>query len=288
MYMRKRIFTTVIVMFYFLMTHPSTAQLKVNAGTDQGGCASKLNTLKLGGAPTAEGGTAPYEYHWKILNKGNLMASSYLSDTTSANPSVLSGNDTLIFRLSVKDAAGITGSDTVNILISTYKWILQEFRSNISSGDTLALNHGIGGGIKPFKYRWSPAYNISDTTSEFPKVWPDKDINYQLTILDSLECIATSTYKVSVKITGTDNRNERQKMLVYPVPVEDRTIISFTGARDEISEVQIFNSYGELVNSGTFTNDYEVGERLKVPGIYEYKIIGQGGLTGSGKLIRIH
>jgi hypothetical protein len=83
------------------------AQLTVNAGNDTTVCAG--SPVVLGGAPTVNGGTAPYSYYWSP-NVG-------LSCDTCANP-VATANANSNYVLMVVDAIGDTISDTIGIAVN--------------------------------------------------------------------------------------------------------------------------------------------------------------------------
>lgn len=64
-------------------------------------------TVSLGGAPVASGGTEPYTYSW--------TPSENLSDPTSATPAVTSADDDEIYTLKVTDDAGCQATDNVTV-----------------------------------------------------------------------------------------------------------------------------------------------------------------------------
>ncbi|MCB9231606.1 MAG: hypothetical protein H6581_08085 [Bacteroidia bacterium] len=77
-----------------------------DAGLDTSGCPP--DTAVLGGNPAASGGTGPYTYSWSPANN--------LSSTSVANPTVVYSG--LTYTLSVTDANGCVGTDSVDVSFS--------------------------------------------------------------------------------------------------------------------------------------------------------------------------
>lgn len=92
-------------------TAPVTVTVNPNpvasAGVDQNLLLVAGNSLTLGGAPTASGGTTPYTYQWLPI--------AGLSNGTVANPIVSNINNNTTYNLLVIDANGCADTDTVNV-----------------------------------------------------------------------------------------------------------------------------------------------------------------------------
>lgn len=82
-------------------------QLVASAGTDHNVC--RVDTVQLGGSPSASGGTAGYQYSWST--------SGAISSTTDPNP-VGNCNVTTDFILTVTDTNNCTSIDTATVNIS--------------------------------------------------------------------------------------------------------------------------------------------------------------------------
>ena len=70
--------------------------------------------IVLGGAPSAQGGLAPYLYQW--------IPEDYLNDPTLPNP-IFSGTSFTEYLLLVTDSRGCISSDSIQILITSSKHI---------------------------------------------------------------------------------------------------------------------------------------------------------------------
>ncbi len=84
-------------------------QLLVDAGADQ--TIAVGQTIQLGGAPTATGGTAPFTYAWS--------PASGLNDASAQNP-LATPEATTTYVLTVSDSKGCTIADTVTITVHEF------------------------------------------------------------------------------------------------------------------------------------------------------------------------
>lgn len=78
-----------------------------SAGVDQNLLLVAGNSVAIGGAPTANGGSTPYTYQW--------LPVAGLNNSTTANPVVSGINNATTYTLLVSDANGCTDRDTVTI-----------------------------------------------------------------------------------------------------------------------------------------------------------------------------
>jgi gliding motility-associated-like protein len=119
--------------------------------------------------------------------------------------------------------------------------------------DTLSGSGSGGSGI--FRYRWEPASLIPDNTSPEPlTVSLFSDTNFILTVTDSLSgCKATDTIRISII---KKNSNEFDCIVVHNVITPNGDGLNDTWIIDCIenypdNKVQIFNIWGDLINSFT-------------------------------------
>ncbi|MCX7930013.1 MAG: hypothetical protein N2663_04770, partial [Chlorobi bacterium] len=123
------------------------AQVIVDAGKDtlqlcQG------QTAQLGGSPTALGGRAPYRYQWD--------PPLGLSDPTSPNPLVTALRSNQRYVLTVTDADGASGRDTVLLLMSIPPRITAGGAIEVCVGQNVVLGGTptAFGGQQPYRYEW--------------------------------------------------------------------------------------------------------------------------------------
>jgi hypothetical protein len=288
----KHIFT---FLFLSIISFSSLAQLTVDAGPDRAFCPDDLkNQLNLlAQDPIVSGGTAPYTYSWsttlRLSPRLVFYASSFLSDTTLANPILKEFyGDGLRFELKVTDSEGNTATDSLMVRFSNFAILLVEVRDHISMGDTLTLSDVISGGIPPFKFAWSPNYNISDTTVRHPKASPKVDTNYKLVITDSVGCKAHGTHKVFVTTTSTMNPSNSEFLSkVVPNPVSYQSIIHFANANNSKVLIRVIDAMGNLVlEESVIGEQYSLVSKIKHKGSYIYTISNESGLITQGKFVK--
>jgi hypothetical protein len=85
-----------------------------------------------------------------------FTASDFLDDTTSANPTVISSGENLIFKLTVIDSKSNICTDSVNVRFSIFGTHLGTCNYVIQHGDSVFLSnfHNVLGGISPVNYLW--------------------------------------------------------------------------------------------------------------------------------------
>jgi hypothetical protein len=288
----KHIFT---FLFLSVISFSSLAQLTVDAGPVRAFCEDDLkNQLNLlAEDPIVSGGTAPYTYSWSttISLSPTLVfhASSFLSDTTLANPILKeSYGNSLSFELKITDSEGNTATDSLIVKFSSFMILTVEVRDHISLGDTLTLRDVISGGIPPLKFAWSPNYNIADTTVRHPKASPRVDTNYGLVITDSVGCKVYGTHRVFVTTNSTTNPSNSEFLSkVVPNPVSDQSIIHFSNATNSEVLIRVIDAMGNLVlEESVIGEQYSLVSKIRHKGSYIYTISNESGLITQGKFVK--
>lgn len=159
-------------------------EVGVDAGADASFCANASTTL--GGSPSASGGVGPYSYVWS--------PAAGLSSPVDANP-VASPSNTTTYVLTVTDALGCVGSDSV--LITPGPAVVADAGPdlNICSGnnDVLGGSPSGSGGTGLLTYNWSPQTYLSSATVANPTVTPAAALNYVLSVMDANGCMDMDT-----------------------------------------------------------------------------------------------
>ena len=278
-----------------LLTSDIFGQLHVDAGNDTILCVGLLgvDTIEIGGNPTASGGVEPYLYSWSTdysIGYLSFPASLFLDDTTKSNPRLInSAEGTIKFKLTVIDNIGTQANDSISIRFSSYIYLAMDCIYFINQGDTINLWGNMGGGIEPLTYIWYPNYNISDTLVASPKAWPDTTTNYYVYATDSIGCISdTSTCWVSVNTSGINSTYKNLSYSsVFPNPINENSTISLDSFNTNNLSIHIVNAIGQVVLVDVLTtNTYLIGDKIFYPGIYNYVIKNNSEIISHGRFIK--
>jgi hypothetical protein len=177
-----------------------------DAGSDVTMVSCSADSMRLGGFPTASGGTAPYTYAWSPIT--GLRPSS-----VEANPYAGNIGSTTVYNLLVTDSNGCSASDNVVVFIvpSTLNVVISPGGSRswcAGTNDSVSLVANITGGAAPFGYQWF-GYRISPTTTQVTSVSPDTAGTYVYTVVvtDANGCQTSDTILVTVRPTITISMN---------------------------------------------------------------------------------
>lgn len=244
-----------------------------------------------------ENGKAPYTFKWEsdpyIIGKQTLYTSYFLEDTTVQNPVIKNptpGTDSLLLRLTVTDADGNTCTDSMLVYFSMFGILTVDTYWNIQPGDTVTIFPATGGGFGPYTYTWYPNYNISDTTTGSPLIWPEVDTLYHVRVVDAKGCVSSFNiiWNIYVRPTSVINRLSASEDLfsVYPNPVTDQTLIQ---VKENVSDVKIrmLDIQGKMIwQSESGEKMMEIGRILKSPGTYLVWLKDADGRHSFKKVIR--
>jgi len=118
-----------------------------------------LTTVKLGGAPTGSGGTAPLKYQW--------IPNTNLNSDTLANPDHHVNVGSNYYRVTVTDVNGCFGKDSVLVTGNPLPIAKAGKDTTICNGTTTILG-GTPTGPLGSTYRWRPSNYVSDSTIANP------------------------------------------------------------------------------------------------------------------------
>ena len=188
--MRKMI-AAVCVLASWNVVH---AQIVVDAGKDtlqlcQG------QTAQLGGSPTALGGRAPYRYQWD--------PPAGLDDPSAPNPTVTAFRSMQRYVLTVTDADGAIGRDTVLVMMYSPPRITAGGTIEVCVGQDVVLGGAptAYGGLQPYQFEWFglPA-TTQNSTSSNPTFRADRvqQLTVVLRVRDGRGCDAFDTARINV------------------------------------------------------------------------------------------
>ncbi len=167
------------------------SMLVADAGPDQTACLG--GTIRLGGNPSVNGGTAPYTYNWE--------PTTGLNDPTSANP-IASPTSTTTYLLTVTDAAGFEDGDVVTVTVSSLPAPVANAGSDkfVLTGQSVTIggNPTATGGTSPYTYQWTPSTGLSSATSANPTATVTATMTYVVAVTDVNGCTDTDTVIVSL------------------------------------------------------------------------------------------
>lgn len=187
--------------------------------------------------------------------------------------------------INVTDGSGNTCMDSMMYSYSMFEMTLEDRRSFISKGDTTSIHSNVKSGFAPYTYKWSPNYNISDTTANAPFVWPEHDQWYQCTVTDSKGCqFILGPWIVMVSTTNIEEQKSGI-FKVYPNPVDGTLSFECVSISLHNVVVDIADVNGQSVINEKLNNDcIDVNPLPK--GVYYYTLSNQDQIIHSGSFIK--
>lgn len=253
-----------------------------------------MDTVQIGGNPTASGGTAPYTYIWETswtVGSWTYTASDFLNDTTLANPSIIYPGENLTFFLTVIDSESNICTDSVFVGFTNFGTHLGYVTYNIQQGDSIFLTgmENVFGGFPPYRYLWRPNHGLSDSTSLSFWAKPDTSVAYYLALTDSSGCTAVGTpvYFVNVAPSSIDQpKNAKIRVSAFPNPANDQITFLVEGDTSETLLFEIFDNQGRLIHSVTTKGKaLNIKTEILNGGMNFYKISCEEKIIGQGKII---
>jgi hypothetical protein len=231
---------------------PPTAR----AGADTALCAG--SSVRIGGAPL--GGRAPFAYAWSPA-KG---LDSRTASTPTARP-----DSTTAYVVTVTDANGCIGTDTVVVTINRAPVLDPVTDYEICAGDSATLGVTITSGVGPYRYRWAPATGLSSATDAAPRAAPATTTSYRVTVTDANGCSTTSD-AMSVTVGSTLRTRITASRSPRLCPGDSVTL-----------DAGEFASY--LWSNGATSRTITVGS----PGVFSVAITSATGCEGSSDTVRV-
>lgn len=254
--------------------------LTTDAGKDTVFCSSLPDSIELGGQPAASGGSGGYQFKWDIYpkpyvpysNAPNLKyyASDFISDSSTANPLLIRtipSNDKgpIYFILSVVDDSGNVAIDSVKYW--WVNWTVSTINSMVVTypGDTQTITpNGFNGGILPYTFDWGESPNIIGERYDY-NVYTDVFVPSRQVIIPESPSPKWYGLMVTDSLGCSTWIGAYQGFIIEPVGMKDEfsrgsARIRVSGqtvevdAAQQISDVSIFNTAGQLLSSESKCN----------------------------------
>jgi hypothetical protein len=278
------------------------SQVISDAGPERVVCVGfpAMDTITIGGSPSATGGTPPYTYTWETeytqslgSHTFNFTASDFLNDTTLANPKIIHAiGDTIQFRLIVTDSENNISIDTTIVYYAYFATHLGYTDITINQGDSIFLYgwENIFGGFPPYEYLWRPNHGLSDSTSLAFWAKPEYSVAYYMTLTDSAGCVVTGApvyYVNVVPLNVEEFENQNSLVKIYPNPVSNYLNINIDRRIQGKFTFRLFFSNGKITEEKIFQeNEFKI-DLLNYPrGIYIYEIINNKDFSEQGRIVK--
>lgn len=168
-----------------------------------------------------------------------------LDDPNIANPKyVVSGSR--IFTVTVTDANGCTGTDTVEITQAgtPNTWAGQD-QTITGVGDSVQL-----AGAGATTYEWSPATGLSCTSCPDPMASPAVTTTYTVTGFNAAGCSREDMVTVFVNIVGVEDQLPDNVVIhpIYPNPVSDQLVLEYELLQAANTKVELLSMEGKVLS----------------------------------------
>lgn len=192
-------------------------------------------------------------------------------------------------NLMVIDAKGDFSYDEVKVKVSSDAMTTDQKVKYISKGQSVQLYSLYQGGFPPYKYFWTPNYNISDTNAAKPIVKPDTSLTYFVQIVDSKGCIGPrDNFTIYLYPTSLKELNsESFAFEIIPNPVSDISTLKFNHqnlAQVRISITDMAGHELKLLEPNGY-GEYQIHSSDFKLGIYLVQVYEENNLVGCRRII---
>lgn len=184
--------------------------LLADAGPDKSICAGQSSGVLIGGQPTVQGGTLPYNIQWTPVSGLN----SFTIQNPTANPT-----STTTYVILVSDALGCVSSDSMVLTANPQVTVAVSYSDSvICAGTCIALggNPTASGGTAGYTYTWNPGTGLNSITASNPVACPQITTTYGITVTDNVGCSSSTTQTITVNPNPTANAGPDKSMTQCP------------------------------------------------------------------------
>jgi len=143
----------------------------------------------------------------------------------------------------------------------------------INEGESSQLTALVMGGAGNYSWLWEPAETLDYPLSCCPIATPtEPETTYKVTVTDALGYTVSGEVTVTIR-NWSVSENDLESLKVYPNPNNGNFTIKANGKVN----YQIFNSVGQLVMSGNFTDETQIKAEGLNQGVYFLQLIGEQG-----------
>ncbi len=176
-----------------------------------------------------QGGTGPFSYLWNDGRNGSLL------DSLGAG----------IYALTVSDSNGCTADTSITLTSSA--------AFSVDLGPDITIDAGAELTITPvvnppgnYQFIWKPGRGLSDSLSEIVIASPKQSTTYILTVINADGCTASDSIAVNIRpsvLVGLPN--------AFSPNGDGINDLFFVHPAVEISEIRIYDRWGQLIYLGT-------------------------------------
>jgi len=267
--------------------------LVVDAGKDTNYCIgfySELDTIHIGGKPTAKGGVAPYKYEWTVYSTITHKPSTVLYDNNIDHDSIIAApsnfiarlNDIYVFKITVTDANGIKVSDSTVIGLSMIYMGASIGHDPFILNEVSDMGVLIDGGVPPLSYKWTPSIGLSNDTIQFPKVFVTSvPIKYSVELTDKIGCKSSDA-----TITDIKNGDLKIGFVSFKNPILNSGTLNFTS--DLLGSILQVYSVNGVLQYQMKVEDLSIplGSLIPTAGVYFYRVTTPLGKLITGRFVR--
>lgn len=160
-----------------------------HAGPDQTLCFG-VDSIAIGGSPTASGSMSPYNYHWTGAGLGSIGVANPMAGPSSSG----------YYVVTVQDAAGCESVDSVLLDLNPSLFASAGNDTVLCQGAQVVLGGAPSGsgGSGAFTYSWTPSAGLNNASAANPTASPSASGSYVLTVQDGVGCDAKDTVVVNL------------------------------------------------------------------------------------------
>ncbi|MCK4663895.1 MAG: PKD domain-containing protein [Bacteroidales bacterium] len=197
------------------------------------------------------------------LTPGDIYETYLWSDGSTEN--TLTVYESHTYYVTVTDESGMSGSDTVVIIVNPLPVVDLGNDTIVETGATVVLDAGTGF----TSYLWS-----DESTNQTLEVTETGD--YSVIVTDENTCSGTDTIHVQIGV-GISEINKKLNVNFYPNPNEGKFKIVVNGNSEDDILIELINLQGQIIYTENIKNVYKYSGDIDVSdidkGIYYLKVV---------------